>query len=73
MSQNYTLEFSFEGVHVHVHRICFLSFSVPVRGHTVFWGVEDRNPDWLIPLEGEEVVSEMLRRLDYLIPRYRGR
>ena len=49
------------------------SHSVPIRGHTVFWGVEERNPDWLIPLPGDEVVEEMYKRLDYLVPYYNGK
>ena len=47
--------------------------SVPVRGHCVFWGRLFLSPEWLWPLRGEEMYTEIDRRMDYLVPHYNGR
>ena len=45
--------------------------SIPLRGHNVFWNFERWVPNWLVPMDGNQVKDEMLRRIEYLIPFYR--
>ena len=44
-----------------------------VRGHCLFWGVEGNGfgvANWLKPMGGEQVRTELTRRMDYMVERY---
>ncbi|CAH1790776.1 unnamed protein product [Owenia fusiformis] len=47
--------------------------GIKVRGHAVTWGVEKRVPDWLFPMTGQQVRSEVTRRINSVVDRFRGR
>ncbi|CAH1789624.1 unnamed protein product [Owenia fusiformis] len=50
-----------------------LARGIPVRGHCVFWGVDQSVPDWLKEYNGTQVRREMTRRVNGVVDRYRGR
>ena len=45
-------------------------FRYPMRGNSLFWNKPENNPDWVLNLSGEELLKEMLRRVNYTVPRY---
>ncbi|GLF90572.1 beta-xylanase [Bacillus safensis] len=47
--------------------------QLPVRGHALFWEVEDANPNWLRSLPNHEVYEAMKNRLEHAGNHYKGR
>ncbi|WP_309741311.1 endo-1,4-beta-xylanase [Chamaesiphon sp. OTE_20_metabat_361] len=47
--------------------------SLPLRGHTIFWEVEQWNPTWLKSLSPQDLRSAVERRATEICGRYRGR
>ncbi|MCM2988171.1 endo-1,4-beta-xylanase [Bacillus safensis] len=47
--------------------------QLPVRGHALFWEVEDANPSWLRPLPNHEVYEAMKNRLEHAGNHFKGR
>ncbi len=47
--------------------------SLPLRGHTLFWEVEQWNPAWLQSLSQQDLQSAVERRASAICGRYRGR
>ena len=45
-------------------------FSITVRGHCMYWDVDQFVSEWLKPMTGPQVEVEMQRRIDYMLPRY---
>ncbi len=48
-------------------------YSMPVRGHTVFWGKEQFVPEWLKSLSTSQVVREMVKHAECTVARTRDR
>ena len=46
---------------------------IPTRGHCVVWGVENNVPDWVKPLDGNQVRAEVSTRVQGVVDRMRGR
>ena len=46
---------------------------IPVRGHCVFWGVEKRVPEWLFDMTSQQVLDEIDKRINDVVPRYNQR
>lgn len=47
--------------------------QLPVRGHALFWEVEDANPSWLRSLPNHEVYEAMKNRLEHAGNHFKGR
>lgn len=47
--------------------------SLPLRGHTIFWEVEQWNPAWLKSLSKQDLQIAVERRATEICGRYRGR
>ena len=47
--------------------------SVPVRGHTLFWGVPEHDPSWLDALSPEQLVEEINNRIDRDVEYFAGK
>ncbi|CAH1788447.1 unnamed protein product [Owenia fusiformis] len=50
-----------------------LAQNVSLRGHCVYWGVEQFTPNWIRNMTGEEVRAEVTRRANGVVDRFRGR
>ena len=50
-----------------------LLYSVPVHGRNVFCSDDANTPSWLAELTPGELLVEMQRRIEYLVPRYNQR
>ena len=48
-----------------------LARDIPVRGHCLYWNVDERNADWLKEMSEEQMDIEMQRRMDYMLDHYR--
>jgi len=46
--------------------------EIPMRGHCVFWGIEEYTPPWLKTIDNEELLWRMRLQAYSLIDRYRG-
>ncbi|WP_231730818.1 endo-1,4-beta-xylanase [Bacillus sp. AM 13(2015)] len=47
--------------------------QLPVRGHALFWEVEDANPSWLRSLPNHEVYEAMKNRLEHAGNHFKGK
>ena len=47
--------------------------SMTIRGHAIMWGILKNNPSYVKVMKGEELRSEVYRRVDYVVDRYKGR
>ncbi|PZV16174.1 MAG: 1,4-beta-xylanase, partial [Pseudanabaena sp.] len=49
------------------------NYSLPMRGHNLFWEVEKWNQEWLQKLEKDDLRQAVLQRATEVCTRYRGR
>jgi endo-1,4-beta-xylanase len=47
--------------------------GIPVRGHCIFWGIQNRVQKWLLPLNEAELRLALQQRARSVAARYRGR
>ncbi|CAH1788825.1 unnamed protein product, partial [Owenia fusiformis] len=47
--------------------------GIPVRGHCVSWGVDERIPDWIRHKTGPMVRKEVTTRINGVVDRFKGR
>ena len=53
-------------------KVSYHCCSIPVRAHTVFWGT-GVDPDWVLELQGQELMEEVDRRMEGVVEQFKGR
>jgi GH35 family endo-1,4-beta-xylanase len=47
--------------------------SIPARGHCIFWEANQGPPGWVKPLKGDEMRQAIERRINDVVPHFKGR
>ena len=51
---------------------CFQTFSIKIRGHNVFWGVDKNVQPWVQALSKQDLLTEMDKRIKGVIGHTKG-